>query len=160
MRLCVLGSGDDLMSFTARRFLKILARSATIYCSGQEYDTSSTANDEGNHCEKDGGWQNNTTLSVDYSKEGSKAVLEKFRACNVPVLEHQAWALWACGVSLREHEVSGARRESDPSVSCVVASSLVGIKPQETALTAPEGASGSELFLLDERRDSPVIVRK
>ena len=31
-------------------------------CSAQEYDTSSTTNDEGNHCEKqEGGCQNSTT---------------------------------------------------------------------------------------------------
>ena len=52
MRLCVLGSGDDKMSSTARWSLKSLAFSAIISCFAQEYDTPSTTNDEGNHCEK------------------------------------------------------------------------------------------------------------
>ena len=50
-----------------------------MYCSAQEYGTSSTANDEGGHGGKwDGGCQNNTVLAVEYSREGSKAVL-RFR---------------------------------------------------------------------------------
>ena len=52
MRFCVLGSGDDMMSFTARWFLKSLAFSAIINCSAQEHDTPSTTNDEGDRCEK------------------------------------------------------------------------------------------------------------
>ena len=71
-RLCVLGSGDDMMSSTARWSLKNRVFSAIINCSAQEYDTSSTTNNEGDHCEKkDGGCQNSTTLSVEYSREES-----------------------------------------------------------------------------------------
>ena len=55
MRLCVLGSVDDMMSFTARWSLISLAFSAIVNCSAQEYDTSSTTNDEGDHCEKEDG---------------------------------------------------------------------------------------------------------
>ena len=59
-----------------------------------------------------GGCQNNNTiLSVEYSREGSKAVFE-FWACHVPVREHQALAFWGRGASLREHQAPGARRES------------------------------------------------
>ena len=47
MRLCVLGSGDDMMGSTARWSLQSLDFSAIIYCSAQEYDTPSTTNDEG-----------------------------------------------------------------------------------------------------------------
>ena len=46
----------------------------------------------------------------------------------------------------RDHDAS-----SDPTVSRVVSPSLVGEKWQETALTAPDGAGGSKLLLLDER---------
>ena len=52
MRLCVLGSGDDMMSSTVRWSLTSLAFSAIINCAAQEYDTPSTTNDEGDHCEK------------------------------------------------------------------------------------------------------------
>ena len=52
MRLCALGSGDDMMSSAARWSLKILALPAIINCSAQEYDTPSTTNDEVDHCEK------------------------------------------------------------------------------------------------------------
>ena len=55
------------MVFKSRAF------SAIINCSAQEYETSSTTHNEGDRCEKkDGGCQNNTTLSVEYSREGSK----------------------------------------------------------------------------------------
>ena len=37
-----------------------------------------------------------------------------------------------------------------------VASSLFGVKSQKAAVTAPEGAGGSELLLLDERCDASV----
>ena len=68
------GSGDNMMSSTARWALKILAISAIINCSAQEYETPSTTNDEWDQCEKeDGGYQNNTTSSVEYSREGSNA---------------------------------------------------------------------------------------
>ena len=50
-RSCALGSGD-MMNSTARWSLKRLAYAAIINCSAQEYDTPSTINDEGDHCEK------------------------------------------------------------------------------------------------------------
>ena len=54
------------MVLKSRAFAAIISRSA------QEYDTSPTTNDEGDHCEKkDGSCQHNTTLSVEYSREGS-----------------------------------------------------------------------------------------
>ena len=52
MRSCVLGSGYDMMSSTARWSLKRIAVSAIINCLAQEYDTPSTPNYEGDHCEK------------------------------------------------------------------------------------------------------------
>ena len=52
MRLCVLESGDGMMSSTARWSFKNLAFSAIINCSAQEYDTLLTTNDEGGLCEK------------------------------------------------------------------------------------------------------------
>ena len=48
LRLCVLGSGDMVVS-PARWSLKCLAFSAIINCSTQDYDTPSTS-DEGDHC--------------------------------------------------------------------------------------------------------------
>ena len=102
------------MSSTAQWSLKSLPLSAIINCSAQEYDTPLTTNDEGDHCEKkDGGCQNNTTLSVEYSREGSntdganrsEAVLAIW-ACNVPVREYQASATWARNVPFREHQAS------------------------------------------------------
>ena len=58
-------------------------------------------------------------------------------ACNVPVRQHQASALWACGGLLWQRQTSGARRESEPAVSRLGSSSLNG-KTQESALSAPE----------------------
>ena len=49
-RSCALGSGD-MMNSTAQLSLKRLAYAAIINCSAQEYDTPSTINDEGDHCE-------------------------------------------------------------------------------------------------------------
>ena len=61
-----------MVSSSAQRSWKRRAFSAFIYCSAQEYDTSSTANDDGDRCEKqDGGSQNSTTCSIEYSKVGS-----------------------------------------------------------------------------------------
>ena len=75
---------------------KNLTFSAIINCSAQEYDTTSTTNDEGDHCEKlEGGCQNNTTLSVEYSREGSKA-----DGANPP---EAVLGIWACNVPVREH---------------------------------------------------------
>ena len=51
-RSCALGSGDDMMNATAQWSLKRLAYAAIINCSAQEYDTPSTTNHEGDHCEK------------------------------------------------------------------------------------------------------------
>ena len=42
----------DMMISTAQWSLKRLAYAAIINCSAQEYDTLSTINDEGDHCEK------------------------------------------------------------------------------------------------------------
>ena len=101
MGLCVLGSDDDIMSSAARWSLKRLAYAAIINCSAQEYDTPSTTNDEGDHCEKEDGGFQNTTLSVEYSREGSTAdganpseAVMGIWACNVPVREHQASAVF------------------------------------------------------------------
>ena len=72
-RLCALESGEDIMSSSVRRSWTRRAFSAIINCSAQEYDTSSTTNDEGDHCEKqEGGCQDSTTCSVEYSSLGSK----------------------------------------------------------------------------------------
>ena len=49
IRLRVLGLGEDMMSSTARWSYKSLVFSAVMYCSAQEYGTSSTTNDEGDH---------------------------------------------------------------------------------------------------------------
>ena len=73
MGLCAFGPGEDIMSSWARWSWKERAFSAIIDCSAPEYDTSSTTNDEGNHCEKqEGGCQNSTTCAVQYSSVGSK----------------------------------------------------------------------------------------
>ena len=46
---------------------------AIINCSALEYDTPSTRNDDGDHCEKqEEDCQNSTTCSVEYSSAGSK----------------------------------------------------------------------------------------
>ena len=111
----------------------------------------------------DRGCQDSTTLSVEYSREGlnadganpSEAVLGIW-ACNIPVREHQASAVCACNVPVREHQASGARCESEPTVSRLVSPSLFGEKSEEADLTAPEGAGGSKLLLLEERCDSSV----
>ena len=71
--LCALGSGEEVMSSSVRRSSKKRAFSAIINCSAREYHTSSTTNDEGDHCEKqEGGCQNNTNCSVEYSRLPSK----------------------------------------------------------------------------------------
>ena len=73
MRLCSLGSGEDTMGSSARRSWKRLSFSAIINCFEQKYDTSSTTNDDEDHCEKQKeGCQNSTICSVEYSREGSK----------------------------------------------------------------------------------------
>ena len=65
------------MSPTARWSCRSLVGSAIMYCCAQEYGTSSNANDEGDHGgKKDGDCQINTTLSGEYLREGSKAVVE------------------------------------------------------------------------------------
>ena len=82
-----------------------------IYFSAQEIDTWSTTSDEGGHSGKQVRvCQNNTNLSVEYSRLGSFAMLE-FWACNVPVRTYQASALWACDVASGKHQASGTRRE-------------------------------------------------
>ena len=104
---------------------------------------------------------------MEYSREGSKAdganppgAVLIIWACNVPVREHQASAVRACNVLVREHQASGSRSESGRTVSHVVSPSLLGEKSQEAALTAPEGAGGSKLLLLDERYDPSVDIRE
>ena len=52
MRLCVLGSGDGMMSSIARWSSKSLVFLVIIYCYAQECDTLSTTDDEGDHCAK------------------------------------------------------------------------------------------------------------
>ena len=108
-RSCALGSGD-MMNSTARWSLKRLAYAAIINCSAQEYDDKRRRRP----LQKIGrGCQNNTTLSVEYSREGSKAdganpseaVLEIW-AGNVPVREHQALAARACNGPFRKHQAS------------------------------------------------------
>ena len=103
------------MNSTAQWSLKRLAYAAIINCSAQEYDTPSTTNDEGDHSlRKIGrGCQNHTTLSVECSREGSKAdeanpseAVLGIWACNVPVREHKASATRACNVPFREHQAS------------------------------------------------------
>ena len=70
--MCALASGEYIMSSSARRSSKRGAPSAIINCSAQVYDTSSATNDKENHCEKqEGGCQNSTTCSVEYSSVGS-----------------------------------------------------------------------------------------
>ena len=72
MRLCLLGSGEDILSSSARQSWKRRAFSI-INCSAQEYDTLSTTNDEGDRCENsEGGCQNSTACSVEYLGVGSK----------------------------------------------------------------------------------------
>ena len=61
------------MSSLARRSWKKRAFSAIINCSAQEYDTSSTTNNDGDHCDKrERSCRNGTTCSVEYSSVGSK----------------------------------------------------------------------------------------
>ena len=112
-----------MMSPTARWSWKNLVFSAIIYCSAQKYGTSSTANDEGDHGGKqDGGCRNNTTLSVEYLREGSKAVLE-FGPAMSPSGNTRA----------REHNAN-----PNPWYLASGLFSLVGGKARESALTAPE----------------------
>ena len=89
---------------------------------------------------------------MEYSNEGSEVdganssedVL-RIWVCNVPAWAHQSSVLWAFSVFFWERPTSGAQRESETTVVRVAAVSLFGVKSQETALTAPEGAGGSEL---------------
>ena len=82
-------------------FNKGLAFSAIKNCSTQEYDTPSTTNDEGDDCEKkDGGCQNNTTLYVECSKEGSKA--------DGTIPSGAVLEIWACDVPVRDNQASGS----------------------------------------------------
>ena len=55
----------------------------------------------------------------------------------------------------RDHDASPG-----PTVSSAVSPSLFGEKSKEDALTAPEGAGGFKLLLLDERCDSSVDIRE
>ena len=91
-------------------------------------------------------------MSVEYSREGSKA--DGANPLEVVL------GIWACNVPAREHHASGARCESEPTVSHVVSPSLFGEKLHEAALTAPEGAGGFKLFLPDDRFYSSVDLRE
>ena len=60
------------MISSARRSSKRRACSAIINCFAHKYDTASMTKYEGDHCEKqEGGCQNSTTCSVEYSNLGS-----------------------------------------------------------------------------------------
>ena len=52
MRSCMLGSGDDMTSSTARWSLKSVVVSAIMNCTLHDDDTPSTANDDKKHFEK------------------------------------------------------------------------------------------------------------
>ena len=56
--------------------------------------------------------------------------------------------------------LSESRFKSEPTVSRLVSPLLFAEKSQETNLTAPEGAGGSKLLLLDEICDSSVDLRE
>ena len=151
MPLCALGSGEDIMSSAARWSWKRRAFYAIINCSAQECDTSSTTNNEGDHCgRQEGGCQNSTTSSVEYSNLGSKD-----RRCR-GIGEY----LGAGRVLLRERWAPGARDESGPTDPCLVSPLLRGEKWPEGARAALDDrcqrskeARGSEPVLLDECGD-------
>ena len=130
MRLCALGSGEDIMSSSAQRSWKRRTFSAIINCSAQEYDTSYTTNDEGDHCEKqEGGCQNSTTCFVEYSSLGSKADGAE-----------PSVSIWRVGsVLLRDHWVLGAQDESGPAYPGLVSPSHICEKWSEGARAAPDG---------------------
>ena len=104
------------MNSTAQWSLKRPAYAAIINCSAQEYDTPSTINDEGDHCENRTGLpeQHHIICGVFERRiksdeaNPSEAVLG-IRACNVPVREHQASAVLSCNVPVREHQGSAVR---------------------------------------------------
>ena len=85
---------------------------------------------EGDHCEKqEGGCQNSTTCSVEYSNLGSTTDGAE------PSL-----SIWKDGsVLLRERWAPGARDESGPTDPGLVSPSLIGEKWQEGARAAPDG---------------------
>ena len=95
-----------MMSSSARWCWKCRALSAIINCSALEYDTSSTKNNEGDHCEKqEGGCQNSTTCSVEYSSLRSKTDGAE-----------PSVSIWGAGsVLFRERWAPGARDESSPT---------------------------------------------
>ena len=104
MRLCVLGLGDDMMSSIARWSLKRLVFSAIISCPAQEYDTPSTTNDEGDHCENRAGAAR-TILHCLWS------IREKGQKPTVPTHRKPCWefgpAMSPSGNTRpREHDVS------------------------------------------------------
>ena len=147
MRSCALGSGEGIMSSSARWSWKKRVFSAIINCKAQEYYTSSTTNDEGDHCEKqEGGCQNSTTCSVEYSSLGSKTDGDE-----------PSVSIWGAGsVLLRERWAPGARDEYRPTDPGLVSPSLTGEKrpegacaPRDGLCRRPRGAGGSEPVLLD-----------
>ena len=122
VRLCARRSGEDILSSSTRRSWERRAFSAVVNCSAQEYDTPSTTNDDGRHCKKqEGGCQNSTTCSVEYSSVGPKT-----DGAEPSVI------IWRDGsVLFREHWTPGARDEHGPTDPGLVALSLVGeIWPQ------------------------------
>ena len=140
------------MSSSGQRSWKRRAFFAIINCSAQEYDTSSTTNDEENHGEKrEGGCQNNATCSIKYSSLGSKT-------------DGAEPSMSICGAGsllLRERWAPGTRDESGPTGPGLVAPSFIGEKYPEGARAAadglcrrPRGAGGSDPVVLDESCDS------
>ena len=119
MRLCEIGSGEDIMNSSQRRSWKRRAFSGIINCSVQDYDTLSSTSDEGNHCEKQvGGCQNSTTCSVEYSSLGSKTDGAE-----------PSVSIWrAGGVLLLEHWVPGAQDEIGLTDPGLVSPSLISKK--------------------------------
>ena len=153
---CALGSGEDIMSSSARWSWKRRVFSAIINCFAQEYDTSSTRNDEAGHCEEqEGGCQNSTTCSVEYSSLWSKTDDAE-----------PSVSIWGAGsVLLRERWAPGAREQTGPTDPGLVAPSLIGEKWPEVTRAAPDGlcrrprrTGGSEPVLLDESCDSSAFA--
>ena len=128
MYLCARGSSEDIMSSSARRSWKKRAFSAIIHCSAQDYGTSSTTNDDGDHCEKqEWDFQNITTYSGKYSSVGSK----------IDNVEPSVMVLGAGSVLFLEHWDPDARDESGPTSPGLVAPSLIGEKWPEVLLLRP-----------------------
>ena len=120
MRLCALGSGEEMMRFSAWQpgNGEPYPPSPTARRKKKE-DTSSTTNDEEDHCPKqEGGCKNNTTCSVEYSSLGPKTDGAE-----------PSVSIWGAGsVLLQELWAPGARDESGPTDPGLVPPSLIGDK--------------------------------